>query len=558
MDFGFRSGTVKKIRTRIFSIAFGSSQKIIATSMVIAIVASMGMLGASGNLFQPIPGYSPHANQGTFHVRVTPDAIHVGGSTNITAFVTSYIHFSSIQVNVSVMGPEGSGIITEEYATINTDAHGNGSVTLGFPGLFGGLSSTYAVGTYTVVAAFAQVYTSIYAYSHFVVHENAPSLTPEVFMTPGFGPVGTSVEIHGNHFASNSEISIYYNGTQIPTTPSNIVTTHGGSFQSNFTVPSSSGINTVKVQDQYGNYNTLSFLVGSSKHPGPLSVSSTSSLIVNESGVADFLSTIGMQVVLTGTNPANGTHSDISAAFYSTVPQNITAPNLETPQIYGVKVLSVKGGNATISISSAQVKNDTLNAMQYWTGKDWASAGSVYVSGNMITGVIPVNDLGNTTIAIGHLPPPYRPYGYLGVVVPVVAAAILALIAVGRRRRVQGTATSGTMVVPLDEVPPEDVVITADINNLVRDAYLKGWSERDAAEIFNSTRWRVRTSIRGLDNSQKELHKAKNKDRNKLLNAAVKNYRKGKDKAPPFNEIRREFHRRTLNSARDHYGSVPP
>lgn len=558
MEFSFKSTTVKIIRARTFSVAFGTPQRVIVTGMVIAIAISMSMLGASGNLFQPIPAYSPNANQATYHVIVTPDAVPVGEITNITAFVTSYIHYSSINVDITVMGPAGSGISASVYATIATNSHGDGSVTFRFPGLFSGLASTYAIGTYSVVAGFGQIYSSVFAYAHFIVFENSVAETPEIFMNPGFGPVGTSVSIQGYHFAPDSAIALYYDGVQVQTTPSYVASTPSGSFSTNFTIPSSSGFNTIEVQDQYGNHTVSLFGVGSASQPGPKLISSTSSVIVNETAIADFMPTIGVQVVLTGTNLSNGARSDITAELYTMIPPNITGPSLENTQFYDVKVLNVTEGNATISIASTLVKNDSLNAMQYWNGDSWVGASSVYVSRNTIVGIIPIRDLGNTTIAIGHLVPRSNPVVYIAAILPFAAAAIIVPITLIRRKRAHGSEPPIRVAVPLNDAPVEEISVPAESGDHIRDAYLNGWSERDVAKIFDTTRTRIRAYTKGLDASQREIHITKNKDWNRRLNTAVRNHRKEKEINLSFYEIKREFHGQSLNEAKGNFGTVLP
>lgn len=435
MDLKFWLRTLKKLQARMFSIVFRSPQRAIVTGMVVALVISMGTLEASGNLFQPIPDYSPYASLATYHVRVATAAISVGETTNITAFVTSYILHSSIEVNVSVIGPLGSGINTYEYATINTDSHGNGSVTLAFPGAFKGLNPLSAIGTYKVVASFAQVYTTILAYSHFVVFMKAVSKAPVFSMTPGFGPVGTSVTVQGYNFDPDSNISLYYNGSQILNPQPKITADPTGFFLANITIPTSSGINSVKAQDQFGNYASSFFGVQLSSQPGPRLITSTSMPIMNGSAIANFTSTVGVQVVLMGTNLSNVAHSDITVALYDRMPLNLPKPNTENSRFYDVQLLNVTDGNATISIEGAQVKNGSMNSMQYWNGNSWVSAVSIYVSGDTISGIIPVRNLGNTSIVIGHTPSPSHIIGYITIVTPIAAFSLFISTMVIRRRK---------------------------------------------------------------------------------------------------------------------------
>ncbi len=435
MDSIERRRFLKVTRKRLFSLSIGSPQKIIVTGMVVALVVSMGVLGASGKLFQPVPSYDPYVNHGTYHVIATPAAIPVGGTTSITALVNSYIHDTKLDVNVSIMGPGSSTIIAYELASITTDSHGKGSVALYFPGLFKGTASTSVIGTYTVVAAFAQVYSSVLAYTHFTVFNKHLARSPQIFMNPGFGPSGTYVSLHGYHFSSDSNVSLYYDGSHLQTSSYNISTDSSGSFLANFKVPQSSGLNTLRAQDQFGDNASSFFQVQQASEPGPRLISSTYSPIDNGSSIANFTSTLGVKVVLMGVDASNGAYSQTTVSHYSAMPNNITKPNLDNSQFYDVMVLKVSGGNATISINTPVGKNQSANSMEFWNGTAWISAGSVSESGNTITGVIPVKDLGGTMIVIGHIPGPSHVYEYVAILILDTIAAITIPTIIHKRKK---------------------------------------------------------------------------------------------------------------------------
>lgn len=175
MGVKFGRSLTKLLGKGDLGIVIGSPQRIILTGMVVAMVCSMGILGASGELFQPFPAYSPLSNHATFHVSVTPGAIKLGENVTIKASVDSYIHDWSIVVNITVKGPDGSGILAYKTATIFTNAQGKGNVSFTFPGMLSGSASTDVAGTYSVVAAFAQIYSEAFAQSQFKVSEEVPN-----------------------------------------------------------------------------------------------------------------------------------------------------------------------------------------------------------------------------------------------------------------------------------------------------------------------------------------------------------------------------------------------
>ncbi|WP_075056723.1 hypothetical protein [Thermogymnomonas acidicola] len=249
----FSRKSIKSLKTRIFTLAFGSTGRAVATFTVIAIVVTMGILGGSGKLLQPVPSAGPFVGDATYHVMVTPAAIPVGHTTTIIASVDAFIANTVLDVEVTVVGPHGSGILGIENTTISTDSHGNGYVMLAYPGSFKPSASTNAVGTYLVSATFTYGYTTAYAYSHFVVFKNAVFAAPQLYITPGFGPVGTTVDVYGYHFAPpDANITLYYDGIAV-SNGSVPKTNATGFFSLTFTVPTSTGLNKVTAVDQYNN-----------------------------------------------------------------------------------------------------------------------------------------------------------------------------------------------------------------------------------------------------------------------------------------------------------------
>ena len=72
--------------------------------------------------------------------------------------------------------------------------------------------------------------------------------------------------------------------------------------------------------------------------------------------------------------------------------------NSPYPTFYDVNVQGISGGTATVSITNSGVTS--LTSMEYLVGGQWVYASDVTISGNTVTGEIPVSDLGGTPIAL--------------------------------------------------------------------------------------------------------------------------------------------------------------
>jgi len=87
------------------------------------------------------------------------------------------------------------------------------------------------------------------------------SPTPTLSLTPNTGFACTTVL--GSGFSNNSEITITWDGTLMPTVPSPLFTDANGSFTAIVSVPTqnTSGIHTVNATDEPGNWTTATFTV---------------------------------------------------------------------------------------------------------------------------------------------------------------------------------------------------------------------------------------------------------------------------------------------------------
>ncbi|WP_075056724.1 hypothetical protein [Thermogymnomonas acidicola] len=125
--------------------------------------------------------------------------------------------------------------------------------------------------------------------------------------------------------------------------------------------------------------------------------------MINGSAIANFTQTIGMEVLITGSNLSNGTSIGIIGSIYSEMPPlNVVKPKTSDSLFYDVKVLNVSSGNATVSITESFVKTEHMNTMEYWNGTAWVQASSIVVVNDTIQGVIPVKELQKTPIVIVH------------------------------------------------------------------------------------------------------------------------------------------------------------
>jgi hypothetical protein len=130
---------------------------LLAVGMSISLVAAAGVLTLSG-----VSLFGPQQHDRSFRIVVTPSSVSAGQSVTLTVSASGTLKSATIHLSISVQGPSGSGILTFDYLSLETDRSGNGQVSV--PYLFpagcqcSGQSSTTAPGTYTVAAEFAVAY----------------------------------------------------------------------------------------------------------------------------------------------------------------------------------------------------------------------------------------------------------------------------------------------------------------------------------------------------------------------------------------------------------------
>ncbi len=101
-------------------------------------------------------------------------------------------------------------------------------------------------------------------WAHLIVEIKGAAGT-SIILSPSSGPVGTTVNVSGSGFSASSSITVQYNGVTQSTTGTCVTDSLGNLPSTNncdFTVPSSSGTNTVTATDSSGKSASATFTVG--------------------------------------------------------------------------------------------------------------------------------------------------------------------------------------------------------------------------------------------------------------------------------------------------------
>jgi hypothetical protein len=95
---------------------------------------------------------------------------------------------------------------------------------------------------------------------------------------------------------------------------------------------------------------------------------------------------------------------------------------------YDLKITGTSTGNALISITNSKITSSSVGRIQYWTGSSWVSASQFSVTGNTVSGLIPVSALTGTPIA--HVAPtPPVPISILLIAVIVIVVVVIVVVA---------------------------------------------------------------------------------------------------------------------------------
>jgi hypothetical protein len=254
--------------------------------------------------------------------------------------------------------------VTTNPATITSTSTGNFSATFAVP-------SSATAGPNTVRASGG----SASATATFSV-----ALAPSATLSPNSGPTGTSVTVTGSNFASNSAITITYNGTQVTTTPASITSDASGGFTATFAVPpSTAGSHAVSIRDGT-NTSTRTFTVAPALNPSPTSGPVGTRVTVNGTGfAANSAIAASYDGSAIATNPSTIT-SDSRGGFSAT----ITIPS-STAGAHPIDVTDGSKNNATTSftVTRSIALNPTsgnVDAQVTVNGKGFRASAAITVS----------------------------------------------------------------------------------------------------------------------------------------------------------------------------------
>ncbi len=230
-----------------------------------------------------VPGSSATADSNgswtaTFTVPVSAGSSHaVGAKGATTASVptvtfttlasislnkTSGVAGSSITINGSGFAAGENNIIitydnTQVKTGITADSTGSWSSTFTVP--------TSAAGTHTIKVDGPVTHVTSSGNQSFQVASN-------ISLSPTTGYIGMTVNITGSGFATNSALSLYYDGTAINNVQA--TTDDSGNVSVSITIPTSkAGKHTLKVSDASNNNSTATFNVDNTPPPVPNPIS---------------------------------------------------------------------------------------------------------------------------------------------------------------------------------------------------------------------------------------------------------------------------------------------
>jgi len=168
--------------------------------------------------------------------------------------------------------------------------------------------------------------------------------------------------------------------------------------------------------------------------PTSSDVESIASAMIYHSSTSVNQPDAGVSTTIIGSTASDGTSVTITSTKLAGKPTSIIEVSTIPAAYYDVNVRGITDGMATICFTTGGVTSQTT--MQYWNGAQWIKAGNVVVSGNTISGDIPVSALTGTIIAIGplSLPPP-------SVTISPLSASILTGQSVTFNSTVSGGAT---------------------------------------------------------------------------------------------------------------------
>ena len=232
--------------------------------------------------------------------------IAIPATPALAATVTIYPSSGPVGTTITISGTGFTATntyqITFAYATTFSQIIGSGTVGAG-----GDILSTSFVipeipgGAYTIrVETFGTTSES---------RTSTFTITSKIDLDKSSGYVGDEVTVDGNGFAANSDITVYFVNEEVGTAD----TDANGSFtDAAFLVPESyNGSHTVKVQDNYGNFDTDSFSTKQSITITPTTGAAADMVTVSGTGFkAKKAITITFDVLAVTTTPLSVTTND--------------------------------------------------------------------------------------------------------------------------------------------------------------------------------------------------------------------------------------------------------
>lgn len=277
---------------------------------------------------------------------VTPALADVTPAITLTP--TSGVAGATVTVNGTGFGAYQSMTVyiffnqnyTSKSATVNTDGTFTGTFTVP-------TSTTTGIKYVTV-----QHSTSAYEPGNQIAMTTFTVLACQVTISPTAGSVGDTVTVNGSGFAANSDVTIYFDTTNVKTAH----TDASGNFpNTTFTVPSSAkGAHPVKGKDPDNESPAVNFSVSQKISITPTGGAPGLPVTVNGSGfAADRTITIKYNAVAVVTTPAtvktDATNGSFSASF--TVPSGVA----------GTYAVEVSDGTNSASANFVVTINVTLS-----------------------------------------------------------------------------------------------------------------------------------------------------------------------------------------------------
>ncbi len=285
----------------------------------------------------------PTKARGQYPVTVTTGAGDTSNPINFTITPKVTLSPSSGAVGDTVT-VNGTGFKASSSVTIYFDTTSVGTATTDANGSFNGATFTVPEslrGTHTVKGKDADGDSPTVDFT----------ISQKVTITPTSGSVGDTVTVNGTGFAASSNITIYFDTTNVGTATTNAT----GSFTNNtFTIPSTSrGSHIIKAQDASSNYATATFAVAHKITITPTNGAPGMTVTVNGSGFgASKTVTIKYNAAAVTTTPAT-INTDATGSF--------TASFIVPASVAGTYAVEVSDGTYSASTNFTITINITLS-----------------------------------------------------------------------------------------------------------------------------------------------------------------------------------------------------